>query len=116
MKIEAYIRDGLSIGKEYFEILQLCSKELLFLHLRSKNSSLQAVRKKYQSPEHSSIHALIFNQWYGEKHPAVSPSKVERLLDSWPANEKPHGSLQRLSIVEESLLINNQNYISINKI
>jgi hypothetical protein len=60
-RIENYIRENLGFNqKEGGETLMLCCKELHFLQVRSLNSSLQAVRKKYQGPEFSQIHAFIF--------------------------------------------------------
>lgn len=46
-RVDAFVRESLGFGKEHSDMLLLCSKELHFLQLRSMNSSLQAVRKKY---------------------------------------------------------------------
>lgn len=42
------------------EDLDACCRELQFLHLGSMKSSLQAVRKKYQSSEFARIHSFVF--------------------------------------------------------
>ncbi len=61
-RIEQYVRDTLGLlSRDESDALQLCCKELHFLQMRSMNSSLQAVRKKYQSQEYSSIHPFIFS-------------------------------------------------------
>lgn len=61
-RVEMFVRENLGFNKDSgtIETLLLCCKELHFLKLRSMNSSLQAVRKKYQGPEFSAIHAYIF--------------------------------------------------------
>lgn len=61
-RIENYIRDSLGFNKDIakVEMFLLCSKELQFLQVRSLNSSLQAVRKKYQGPEFAAVHQFIF--------------------------------------------------------
>ena len=61
-RIELHIKESLGITNdtENFEKFVFCCKELQILHVRSLNSSLQAVRKKYQTYEFSSIHPYIF--------------------------------------------------------
>ena len=41
--------------------VQICMKELQFLHVGSAKSSLQAVRKKYQSSRFSAAHPYIMS-------------------------------------------------------
>jgi Cyclin, C-terminal domain len=61
-KVETYIRESLGYHSgENADNLLLCCRELHFLQVRSMNSSLQAVRKKFQGSEFAPIHAYIFS-------------------------------------------------------
>ncbi|CDW78450.1 UNKNOWN [Stylonychia lemnae] len=58
-RVEQYISQSLGFNETD---LLICIKELQFIKIRSTNSTLQSVRKKYAHPQYSSIHPYIFQQ------------------------------------------------------
>lgn len=84
-RVDAFVRESLGFGKEHADMLLLCSKELHFLQLRSMNSSLQAVRKKYQSSEYTSVHPYIFSHWQIWQQKETGEGKVIQSMAAYRA-------------------------------
>jgi cyclin B len=62
VRIEGQILERLQISQSQLNVVRFCCKELHYIVERSKNSSLQAVRKKYRGPVFSAVHPYIYSE------------------------------------------------------